>query len=446
MTKRLSVICLGIALGFLQNNHFEDIMTGTSSFRVVDFEDLTLAPESFNNGSDGAGGFTSQDASFNNSFNSTFQSWSGWSYSNTSDTTTPGFINQYSAFTGTGFGGAGNYGIAFTFNPGDATIELPDGYELDSARITNTTYAALSMLNGDQFAKQFGGPSGNDPDFFLLTITGLDDSNTSVGTVDFYLADYRFADNSQDFIVDDWNLVDLSSLNEATKLSFALTSSDNDPVFGLNTPAYFALDDLILIDSGSNGPLVGTDGNDELDGGAGDDILRGGNGEDTLRGRRGHDRLEGQNGDDILIGNKGDDSLFGEQGDDVLRGGRGDDLLVGGAGIDSLRGGKGDDSLFGEQGDDVLRGGRGDDLLVGGAGIDSLRGGKGDDIFVVAAGAGSDVISDFSDGVDLIGLSGGLSFIDLSFSGNAIVSGAETLATLTGVDTTTLTAADFVSL
>jgi hypothetical protein len=36
------------------------------------------------------------------------------------------------------------------------------------------TYAALSMRDGDGFAKQFGGASGDDPDYFLLTITGRD--------------------------------------------------------------------------------------------------------------------------------------------------------------------------------------------------------------------------------------------------------------------------------
>ncbi|BAZ50560.1 DUF4465 domain-containing protein [Nostoc ellipsosporum NOK] len=103
------------------------------------------------------------------------------------------------------------------------------------------------MLNGDQFAKKFGGVSGNDPDFFRLTITGLDAANATVGNVDFYLADYRFSDNSQDYIVDQWELVDLSSLTGATKLSFSLTSSDNSR-FGPNTPLYFALDNLILND------------------------------------------------------------------------------------------------------------------------------------------------------------------------------------------------------
>lgn len=216
--------------------------------QVVDFEDLTLPPESFYNGSNGAGGFTSRGAYFNNSYNPTFGSWSGWSYSNTTNTTTPGFTNQYSAYTGGGFNGSSNYGVAYTFSPGDAYIDLPTGFSAQSARITNTTYAALSILNGDQFAKKFGGASGNDPDFFRLTIRGLDASNATVGTVDFYLADYRFQDNSQDYLVDTWELVDLSSLAGAERLSFAVTSSDIGP-FGLNTPAYFALDNLTLVPS-----------------------------------------------------------------------------------------------------------------------------------------------------------------------------------------------------
>src|SRR5207249_4062813 len=113
-----------------------------------------------------------------------------------------------------------------------------------SARIANTTYAALSMLNGDSFAKKFGGASGNDPDYFLLTITGLDSQQHSTGSVDFYLADYRFANNAQDYIVSDWTTVDLSSLGLDTQtLSFGLTSSDVGD-YGMNTPAYFALDNL----------------------------------------------------------------------------------------------------------------------------------------------------------------------------------------------------------
>ena len=115
------------------------------------------------------------------------------------------------------------------------------------AYLTNATYPYLTMRDGGPFgfAKQFGGVSGDDPDFFLVTITGYDDSASSVGSVDFYLADYRFTDNTQDYLVDQWAWVDLSSLGAVKQLQFTLSSSDNDPVFGMNTPAYFVLDDLV---------------------------------------------------------------------------------------------------------------------------------------------------------------------------------------------------------
>ena len=92
----------------------------------------------------------------------------------------------------------------------------------------------------------FGGPSGDDPDFFMLTITGLDMQGQSVGSVDFYLADYRFEDNGLDVLVDSWTEVDLTSLDGAVQLSFALDSSDVG-AFGMNTPAYFAIDNLRLV-------------------------------------------------------------------------------------------------------------------------------------------------------------------------------------------------------
>ena len=62
--------------------------------------------------------------------------------------------------------------------------------------------------------------------------------------MDFYLADYRFADNGLDYIVDDWSWVDLTSLGAVDKLQFGLSSTDNG-FFGMNTPAYFAMDNMV---------------------------------------------------------------------------------------------------------------------------------------------------------------------------------------------------------
>ena len=213
--------------------------------QAADFQDLTLAPNSAYNGSDGAGGFTSHGVFFANNYNTTFGSWSGFAYSNKTDTTTAGFANQYSAIPGAGAGGSSIYGVSYT-GSNDTIVTLPAGRSVASASLTNTTYAYLSMRDGDGFAKKFGGVSGTDPDFLKLTINGLDATNVVIGSVDFYLADFRSAVNAEDCILSSWAEVDLSSLSAARKLSFELSSSDNG-TFGMNTPSYFAIDNLVTV-------------------------------------------------------------------------------------------------------------------------------------------------------------------------------------------------------
>jgi hypothetical protein len=101
------------------------------------------------------------------------------------------------------------------------------------------------MENGDDFfATKFGGEDGDAADFFILTISGLDASEVVTGSVEFVLADYRFEDNADDYIVTDWSWVDLSSLGSVSGLAFSLASSDTGGGF-INTPAYFAMDDLV---------------------------------------------------------------------------------------------------------------------------------------------------------------------------------------------------------
>jgi hypothetical protein len=200
----------------------------------------------FYNGSDNAGGFTAGGAFFRNEFTDWGEwgtSWTGWSYSTTSDTTTPGFVNQYSAFVNTG----NNRPYAVGYGSG-ARIDLPSGLDTPlSVTVANTTYAALSMRNGDSFAKKFGGASGNDPDYFYVDFTGLDSNNTVLGSVRFYLADFRFADNSLDYIISDWTTVDLTSLGSGIHaLTLKFGSSDTGD-WGINTPTYIALDSLSVV-------------------------------------------------------------------------------------------------------------------------------------------------------------------------------------------------------
>jgi hypothetical protein len=148
----------------------------------------------------------------------------------------------------------------------------------------------------------------------------------------------------------------------------------------------------------------------------------------------------------VQNGTNGNDTLTGNGGNDFLNGRNGNDSLIGNAGNDILIGGNGKDFLVGSAGDDLLNGDNGTDTLRGGLGNDTLTGGNRQDIFVFASGEGIDTITDFQLGTDQIGLTEGLTFGNLSFSGNQILIGSDVLAVLTGVNTNTLTASNFVEV
>lgn len=216
--------------------------------RGATLENLELDENSFWNGSDQSGGFNDGSVHFINSYNTDYSSWSGTAYSNMTDKTTAGYDNQYSAYADGGANGSENFAVCY---PGDQTptVSIPsgDGAKFKSLYINNTTLTYLSMQNGDTFAKKFGGEDGTDPDWFMLTIHGMDkDGNETSEAVEFYLADYRSEHNYQDYIVDAWTEVDLTPLGSNVKqLKFVLSSSDNGD-YGMNTPAYFAFDDLVI--------------------------------------------------------------------------------------------------------------------------------------------------------------------------------------------------------
>ncbi|MEL7011916.1 MAG: fasciclin domain-containing protein [Pseudomonadota bacterium] len=148
--------------------------------------------------------------------------------------------------------------------------------------------------------------------------------------------------------------------------------------------------------TGDNTDFVsGLGGNDDIRLGKGDDVGLGGDGNDALRGGRGNDTLDGGDGRDDVFGGRHNDDLSGGDGNDLLRGGRGEDTLDGGDQNDVLRGNKGSDELDGGAGRDILIGGRHSDVLTGGDDADT---------FVFHKTSGSDTITDFTIGEDLISL------------------------------------------
>ena len=220
------------------------LMASAVEGSIATFDDLALSSESYWNGSDESGGFASGRAYFNNNYDTTWGSWDGFSYSNITDTVTDGVTGQFNAIPGTGQGGSTNYGVGYVGWSGPPTVTLNSARVVDGLYVSNTNYAYYSMLNGDMIAKKFGGASGNDEDWFLLTITGRDTGGAATEPIGFYLADYRFADNSRDYIVDTWEYVDLSLLGAVKSLEFTLNSSDVGD-WGMNTPASFVIDSVV---------------------------------------------------------------------------------------------------------------------------------------------------------------------------------------------------------
>jgi Ca2+-binding RTX toxin-like protein len=187
--------------------------------------------------------------------------------------------------------------------------------------------------------------------------------------------------------------------------------------------------DDVLISNDNGNTLLGRDGNDTLAGGLGDDVIEGGTGDDLLRGELNDRTPQG--------------AIKG--GDDLIRGGVGNDLIGGKAGNDRLFGDEGEDRIWGDDGDDLLFGGLDNDILTG----DDSSGGQGSDTFVLAIGHGTDTITDFEVGTDLIGLVGDLTFGQLSVTqidnATQIAFGDEVLAVLDRVEVGTLTESSFTS-
>lgn len=216
---------------------------------TITYEDANLGGLGYLNNTP----YTAAGATHSNSFTDWgggTTSWSGFAISNHTDTTTAGYGNQYSSYAGGGAGGSANFAAGYVdafFAPDGTRIHFVSATSMTGlgADFTNTTYTALDMLNGTPgVSKKFGGATGNDPDYLLLTITGYF-NNLATASTGIYLADFRSSDNSQDYILDTWTHADFSALGTVDEIRFTMSSSDNG-IFGMNTPSYFAMDNLAV--------------------------------------------------------------------------------------------------------------------------------------------------------------------------------------------------------
>ena len=203
-----------------------------ADLQVADFENIELAEESVLHLNEtgfiqsGSFGFQQEVADYGEAGVYYF----GNLPTNKSDNSFESFLDAEKSASGGAYAGK-NFVVWNVSYSGKDSIVLDQAAVVPGFFLNNTAYAVNSMNNGDGYAKKFDAE-----DWFKLTITASlngTDVNTQV-VVDLAI-DGKY--------INQWTYVDLSSLGELDAIRFALASSDTGD-FGMNTPAYFAMDNF----------------------------------------------------------------------------------------------------------------------------------------------------------------------------------------------------------
>jgi len=168
--------------------------------------------------------------------------WNGYTFSAQQSAEFTGLTDQYRSAPGGGYD-SNNFVVAFPENYSIDVTNTESGVNLTGTMITNSAYSYSSMNKGDGYAKKFA-----EGDWFKLTVTGHHADGTT-SALDFYLADMRSSEPSEQYILGDWTWLDLRGLGDVVKLTFALDSSDKSYGY-INTPSYFCLDNIGQLPTG----------------------------------------------------------------------------------------------------------------------------------------------------------------------------------------------------
>jgi len=223
--------------------------------QIIHFDEMadSIAPDAVIDGSKGqlkyqsnGGAFPSGLFQMNYGWDTSFGGYfgDGWAISRKNyNKVEPSDFSKhlYCASTGKGFESSEIYAIGtrnayFEMNKSN----MDSGWVLWEMQLTNSTFARNSMLFGDAFARKF---NASDKDSFVLVINGFNNGQLK-GTKRLVLADFRDADTTKHFILNTWKSVSFEGWM-VDSVHFDMESSDNGD-WGMNTPAFFALDNIVL--------------------------------------------------------------------------------------------------------------------------------------------------------------------------------------------------------
>ena len=178
----------------------------------------------------------------NNYGDNKFWGGGGHAVSNYADTDLANgdYQHQLSVYGTGGHDGSKNFGIHNgsdqSGDPGKlASFYFADGIErvVDHLWVTNTVYVLNMMKNGGDYNPRFG-----DEDYLKIVAIGIDLEGNETGRSTFDLA------RGTDFVTE-WTKWNLASLGKVAKVAFNMEGSQTGD-WGLNTPAYFAYDDVAV--------------------------------------------------------------------------------------------------------------------------------------------------------------------------------------------------------
>ncbi|BFM39773.1 alkaline phosphatase PhoX [Synechocystis sp. LKSZ1] len=339
-------------------------------------------------------------------------------------------------------------------NKQDFGLRSPDNLDwADDGKIylqEDRSIDAFGTISGEEASLYSLNPSVSDPSATLTRIAQVDRSALPAGQTDPVPNDIGnwetsgildvstlFGNNPGDLIVFD---VQAHSLKDGAISSQNLVEG-GQLLFLVGPEATLVQDSALVVGSNVADTKLGGidfDGvNDLVFTGAGNDEV-----DVPLAGAlSGFNRISVGSGKDTVFA-ADDDRVFGDAGDDLL-----DATDASGY---RLSGGAGNDDLFLGVNGRALGGDGNDRFFVQSGGGNILSGGAGSDQFWMLTDSlpsSPNTIADFTPGTDVIGIANqgaGVDFADLSFSGNNIALNGVTFATLTGIQTNTLTAANFV--
>ncbi len=182
---------------------------------------------------------------------------SGFAYTNMKDTVDGTSANLYASVTYTPFDGT-NY---VTGQNGAVIKLVNDANFINTVSgffVTNTTHVYKTLKSGSATSRKFGDTTGTYsgdtvlqgeyPDWLKLQVRGFRNGTMTTDSIEFYLADFRPALSTDDYIIKDWRYVNCTTMGYNDSLVILMTSSDTTNHI-MNTPGYFSIDRVTTVNT-----------------------------------------------------------------------------------------------------------------------------------------------------------------------------------------------------